>query len=146
MIIKQLSVFLENKKGRLNAAAKVLADHGINIRALSLADTSEFGVLRMIVDKPEEGKNLLRQSGVFVNVTNVLAVAIEDRPGGALSVLDLLEKGDINMEYMYACDARVGQMTDKAVMVVQVSDLARAEKILQENGYSNVDPFDIYPA
>ena len=136
MIIKQLSVFLENKKGRLFAAADVLAKNGINIRALSLADTSEFGILRLIVDKPEEGKAVLSETGVVVRVTNVLGVSMNDVPGGTLGALRLLADANINVEYMYAC---VGQNTGKAIMVMQVSDLENAEAVLRQGGFETVD-------
>ena len=136
MIIKQLSVFLENKQGRLFAAADVLAQNNINIRALSLADTSEFGILRLIVDRPEEGKAVLSQTGVVVRVTDVLGVSMDDVPGGTLGALHLLADAGINVEYMYAC---VGQKTGKAFMVMQVSDLENAEAVLRRGGFETVD-------
>ena len=136
MIIKQLSVFLENKKGRLFAAADVLAKNNVNIRALSLADTSEFGILRLIVDQPEQGKTVLANSGVVVRVTNVLGVLMDDVPGGTLGALHLLADACINVEYMYAC---VGQNTGKAIMVMQVDQLAKAEDVLRKGGFSTVD-------
>lgn len=136
MIIQQLSVFLENKKGRLFAAADVLAKNGINIRALSLADTSEFGILRLIVDRPEEGKRVLSEHGVVVRVSNVLGVLMDDVPGGTLGALHLLANEDINVEYMYAC---VGQNTGKAIMVMQVNKLDAAEETLRRGGFSTVD-------
>ena len=83
MIIKQLSVFLENKRGRLAAVMRTLADHGIDVSALSLADTTDFGVLRLIVNRPEEGKRALQESGVTVKITDMVAVVMEDAPGGA---------------------------------------------------------------
>ena len=136
MIIKQLSVFLENKKGRLFAAADTLAQNGINIRALSWADTSEFGILRLIVDQPEQGKAVLAESGVVVRVTDVLGVLMDDVPGGTLGALHLLADAGINVEYMYAC---VGQKTGKAIMVMQVSDLENAEAVLRRGGFETVD-------
>ena len=136
MIIKQLSVFLENKKGRLFAAADTLAQNGINIRALSLADTSEFGILRLIVDQPEQGKAVLAESGVVVRVTDVLGVLMDDVPGGTLGALRLLADACINVEYMYAC---VGQNSGKAIMIMQVDQLAKAEDVLRKGGFSTVD-------
>ena len=136
MIIKQLSVFLENKEGRLFAAADVLAKNNINIRALSLADTSEFGILRLIVDRPEEGKAVLAETGVVVRVTNVLGILMDDVPGGTLGALHLMADAGINVEYMYAC---VGQKTGKAIMVMQVSDLEKAEAVLRNGGFATVD-------
>ena len=136
MIIKQLSVFLENKKGRLFAVADVLAKNNVNIRALSLADTSEFGILRLIVDQPEKGKRVLSEHGVVVRVSNVLGVLMDDVPGGTLDALHLLANEDINVEYMYAC---VGQNTGKAIMVMQVNKLDAAEDALRRGGFSTVD-------
>lgn len=136
MIIQQLSVFLENKKGRICAAADVLAQHNINIRALSLADTSEFGILRLIVDRPEAGKQALNEAGIVVRVTKVLALAMEDAPGGMLGVLRLLAESGISVEYMYAC---VGKTTGKAFMIIQAEELDAAEAILQRNGFTKAD-------
>lgn len=141
MIIKQLSVFLENKTGRLYAAAETLSNNGINIRALSLADTSEFGILRLIVDKPEEGKKYLSEEGITVNVTDVVAVTIPDAPGGTLSALKVLKDNDIGVEYLYAC---VGKSHGKAAMVMQVTDIEKADKVLNDSGYGNFDKSDFY--
>ena len=140
MITKQLSVFLENKKGRICAAADVLARNNVNIRALSLADTSEFGILRLIVDKPEEGKRVLNDEGIVVRVTNVLALTMEDVPGGALSVLRVLAQSGISVEYMYAY---VGKTTGKAFMIIQAEELEMAEEILRRNGFAQADISEI---
>ena len=136
MIIKQLSVFLENKKGRICAAADVLAKNNINIRALSLADTSEFGILRLIVDKPEEGKRVLNEEGIVVRVTDVLSLTMDDTPGGTLGVLRILAESGISVEYMYAC---VGKATGKAFMIIQAEELEAAEKILQRHGFAQAE-------
>jgi hypothetical protein len=140
MITKQLSVFLENKKGRICAAADELARHNINIRALSLADTSEFGILRLIVDKPEEGKAVLNDAGIVVRVTNVLALTMDDTPGGTLGVLRVLAESGISVEYMYAY---VGKTTGKAFMIIQADELESAEEILRRNGFSEADMSEI---
>ena len=136
MIIKQLSVFLENKKGRMCAAADLLAQNNINIRALSLADTAEFGILRLIVDKPEEGKKILNDAGIVVRVTDVLSLTMADIPGGTLSVLRLLAESEIGVEYMYAFAAKE---TGKAIMIIQAEDLSAAEEILRLNGVQQAD-------
>ena len=136
MIIKQLSVFLENKKGRICAAADLLAQNHINIRALSLADTSEFGILRLIVDKPEEGKKILTEAGIVVRVTDVLSLTMEDTPGGTLGVLRLLSESGISVEYMYAF---AGKNDGEAVMIIQAEDLEAAEGILQRGGFRQAD-------
>ncbi len=141
MIIRQLSVFLENKKGRLCAATDVLAKQGINISALTLADTAEFGILRLIVDQPERAREVLNETGVVVRLTDVLAIAMDDAPGGAVGILHLLSEAGLNVEYMYAC---VGRVSGKALMVVRVDDLSRAETLLHQNGYGDINPAEIY--
>lgn len=140
MIVKQLSVFLENKNGRLCAAADILAQNGINLRALSLADTSDFGILRLIVDQPEEGKRVLMDAGIFVSVTDVLAIAIEDRPGGMTDVLHLLSENGISVEYMYVC---IGHSAKKALMILQVDHLAEADRLTRERGLGEIRFFDL---
>jgi len=140
MITKQLSVFLENKQGRVCAVADELAKNHINIRALSLADTSEFGILRLIVDRPEEGKRVLGDAGVIVRVTDVLALTMEDTPGVALGVLRVLAENSISVEYMYAY---VGKTTGKAFMIIQADDLGAAEEVLRRNGYAEADVGEI---
>lgn len=132
MIIKQLSVFLENKQGRMCAVADLLAQNHINIRALSLADTSEFGILRLIVDKPEEGKKILNEAGIIVRVTQVLALTMEDTPGGTLGVLRLLAERGIGVEYMYAF---AGKNDGEAFMIIQTEEPEAAESILQRAGF-----------
>ena len=132
MIIKQLSVFLENKQGRMCAVADLLAQNHINIRALSLADTSEFGILRLIVDKPEEGKKILNEAGIIVRVTQVLALTMEDTPGGTLGVLRLLAERGIGVEYMYAF---AGKNDGEAFMIIQTEEPEAAESILQRGGF-----------
>ena len=132
MIIKQLSVFLENKQGRMCAVADLLAQNHINIRALSLADTSEFGILRLIVDKPEEGKKILNEAGIIVRVTQVLALTMEDTPGGTLGVLRLLAERGIGVEYMYAF---AGKNDGEAFMIIQTEEPEAAESVLQRGGF-----------
>jgi hypothetical protein len=136
MIIKQLSVFLENKQGRMCAAADLLAQNNINIRALSLADTSEFGILRLIVDKPEEGKKILSEAGIVVRVTDVLSLTMEDAPGGMLGVLRLLTENGIGVEYMYAF---AGKNDGEAFMIIQTENPEAAENILQSGGFRQAD-------
>lgn len=141
MLVKQLSVFLENKKGKLHDVIDILAKNGVDISALSLADTSDFGILRLIVDRPEAAQKSLMDSGITVSITDVVAVAMNDVPGGALGILSILANNDINIDYMYAC---VGKVTGKALMVLRVEDNELTERILFNNGYSNVKPADIY--
>ena len=136
MIIKQLSVFLENKQGRICAVADLLAQNNVNIRALSLADTSEFGILRLIVDKPEESKRILNEAGIVVRVTNVLSLTMDDTPGGTLGVLRLLAESGIGVEYMYAF---AGKNDGEAFMIIQADELEAAEGILQRGGFRQAD-------
>ena len=141
MIIRQLSVFLENKPGRLCAAIDELAKAGVNISALSLADAAEYGILRLIVDQPDLAKEVLTASGVVVKAHRVIALAMRDEPGGAGGILRLLADAGVNIEYMYAC---VGRISGKALMVVRTDDAEKAEKVLEDNGLDEVSPADIY--
>ena len=141
MIIKQLSVFLENKQGRLCAAVDVLAQNDINISALSLADTTDFGILRLLVDQPEKAQSVLTDSGVVVRITNVIAIAMDDQPGGAVEVLHCLSEASINVEYIYAC---VGRVSGKALMVIRAEDVDIAEQVLHAHGYNDINPADVY--
>lgn len=141
MIVRQLSVFLENKPGRLCAATDALAKEGVNISALTLADTAEFGILRMIVDQPDLARDVLTASGVVVRISKVLAVAMDDAPGGAGGILKLLSEAGLNVEYMYAC---VGRLTGKAIMVIRTDDIDLATDILHRNGYGDINPAEVY--
>lgn len=141
MIVRQLSVFLENKPGRLCAATDVLAREGINLSALTLADTSEFGILRLLVDQPDRAKEILTESGVTVRLTDVLAVAMDDAPGGAVGILHLLSEAGLNIEYMYAC---VGRASGKAIMVIRTDDIESAANILHRGGYGDINPAEVY--
>lgn len=141
MTLKQLSVFVENKKGRLASITRKIADNDIDIRVLSLADTKDFGILRLIVSDAEKAKNILNESGVIVKITDVLAVVMTDCPGGAADVLSLMSDNDIEVEYMYAC---AGKITGQALMILRTSDHAKAEKLLSEKGYDKTKAGDIY--
>ena len=141
MLVKQISVFLENKPGRLSEAAEVLAKNGIDISALSLADTDEYVVLRMIVSDPDKAKNALGESGVICKVTDALVVAIDDRPGGFSESLRILTDNGIEVKYMYAC---VSREQGKAIMVLSVADPAKADELIRNTESSNVDPTLIY--
>ena len=141
MNIKQISVFLENKKGRLLAVTKCLYENNINIRALSLADTSDFGILRMIVDQPELAYKALKSNGFTVRDTDVIAIEIPDNPGGLNQALQILEKGDINLEYVYAfVDAKKGS----AVNVIRVDKMDESMEILKKGGIKIISAEDFY--
>lgn len=131
MRAEQISVFLENKAGRLAEVTGVLAQAEVNIRALALADTSDFGVLRLIVDDNLKAEQALKSGGFTVGKTDVVAVEVEDRPGGLHSILDLLHQAGVNVEYMYAF---VRQSGDNAVMIFRFDDIDGAVSLLQNNG------------
>ena len=141
MTVRQLSVFLENKPGRLCAATDILAKEGINLSALTLADTSEFGILRLLVDQPDRAREVLMEAGIVVRISEVLAIAMEDAPGGAVGILHLLSEAGLNIEYMYAC---VGKESGKALMIVRTDDIELAEDILHRGGYGDINPADVY--
>jgi hypothetical protein len=131
--INQLSVFLENKPGRISEPCKLLAKAGINIVTLSLADTQQFGILRLILPEWRKARSVLEEAGCVVNVTEVVATEVEDRPGGLAEVLEIIEKAGINIEYMYAFTFR---RQDKAVLVFRFDDPEGALKALQSKGVS----------
>ena len=141
MIIKQLSVFVENRQGRLAEVMEILSGNGIDISALSLADTADYGVLRMIVSDPEKGREALLSSGVTVRITDVVAAVMDDVPGGAASVIRMLADDGIAIEYMYAC---IGRVNGKALMILRVEDTEKTEEILDRNGLSDMNPEDVY--
>ena len=130
MSVEQISVFLENKAGRLAEVARVLKDQGINIRALSLADTSDFGVLRLLVDNNHDAIDALKAVGMTVRATKVLAVRVEDRPGGLLEILNIMDNAGINIEYMYAYANPKG---GSAVMIFRFDPMEKAMEILLKN-------------
>lgn len=129
MKLRQISVFLENRTGRLAQVARVLGEAEVNIRAMSVADTSDFGIMRLLVDKTDTAVAALREAGFTVNGTEVVAVEIADRPGGLSTLLALLQGAGINVEYMYAFLER---WQDNAIMVFRFEDPDKAVQILQE--------------
>ena len=141
MQAEQISVFLENKAGRLCEVTGVLAEAQVNIRALALADTSDFGVLRLIVDNTEKAKEALKKAGFTVGKTNVLAVEVPDRPGGLHHILDRLQAAGINVEYMYAF---VNVKGENAVMIFRFDETERAIEILQKEGFSILKSEQVY--
>ena len=140
MIIKQLSVFLENKQGRMCAAADLLAQNNINIRALSLADTADFGILRLIVNDNQSAIKILEEHGYLIKAIDVIGVKIGDEPGELSSALAVLDKKDVNVEYLYAFMTR----TEKhAYVVLRVEDNALAEDALVNAGFKLVSSGDV---
>ncbi|MDF2942433.1 MAG: hypothetical protein K0S01_1291 [Herbinix sp.] len=131
MVIKQLSVFIENRKGSLKRVTEALKDRNINIASFSLADTSEYGMLRMIVSNPEEGRKVLKEEGFSAMLTDVIAVKIAQKPGTLYEVLKCLFEAGISVEYMYTL-ATVGKDTS---IIMKLSDLEAALKLLMTCGY-----------
>ncbi|MBU0481292.1 MAG: amino acid-binding protein [Proteobacteria bacterium] len=109
MQVQQVAVFLENKSGRLAEISHCLAEGGVNIRALSLADTADFGILRLVADNTDKARTILKENGFTVGVTEVVAVAAEDRPGGLDKILQVVSKASLNVEYMYAFTQKSGE-------------------------------------
>lgn len=142
-MIEQLSVFLENKAGRLATMTRVLGDAGFNMRALVVADTSDFGVARVIVDRPNDARRVLEESGFGVSVTEMLAVEVPDRPGGLAEVLECLGAADVNVEYAYAVVPPGGS---SAVGVLRVENLDLAVRALDRAGMPVVEAGALYQA
>ena len=140
MIIKQISIFVENKPGRLAEITEIIAKNDINIRALSVADTTHFGILRIIVDDPEMVQRVLKEAGLTVSITSVITAAINDRPGGLAEVLKLFAAHDIQIEYMYAF---ISRDNGKAFVIIRVDNGQKAAEALHANGFDILCPEDI---
>lgn len=140
MKITQISVFLENKKGRLYDAIRILGQKGIDIKTLTIAENENFGILRMIVDRPEESLQVLHVHNFVASITDIVAVEVADHPGGLAQVLKVLDENKINIEYMYAF---VEKRADKAILVFRFDDLDKAIAVLTENGIRVVGKKDI---
>lgn len=136
MIIKQLSVFVENKQGRLAYITEILSKAGANIRALSIADTTDFGILRLIVNDPDNAAAALKAAGITVSVTNVIAVGIEDVPGAFARPMRILADAEIDVEYMYAFITR---KSERAYVILRVADNEAAAKVLADNDVELLD-------
>jgi len=131
MKLTQISVFLENKKGRLYDVCAALGAGKINLRALTVAESEDFGILRMVVDKPEEAARLLKKKGFVSSFTEIVAVEVGDKPGGLARVLKVINEKSLNVEYMYGFTKKC---TDKALMVFRFDDPDQAVKVLKKNG------------
>ncbi|KZX16602.1 ACT domain protein [Methanobrevibacter filiformis] len=141
MKIKQISIFLENKKGRLWKALDTLAKGKINIRALSIADTSDFGILRIIVQSPDKAIELLEKNNFIVKTKKIIGIELDDTPGGLSSVLKILNDNDINLEYIYAF---THEKSEKAILLLQVDNLDLLIKTLKENNIIIVPSKEVY--
>ncbi len=131
MKVEQISIFLENRPGSLEQVTGILQQAGINIRTLTLADTSDFGILRMIVNDVDAASRVLKESGFRISRTNVVAVEVPDRPGGLHGILQVVTKSGINVEYLYAFVERSGE---NAVMIFRFDAPEKAIEILRQNG------------
>ena len=140
-MVKQISVFLENKEGRLAEVTKALADRGINIRAMSIADTTDFGILRFIVNDPEQASQVLKAAEFTVTVREVLAVRIKDEPGSLAKAFDCLQKQKVVIEYMYAF---LGKCEGDALVILKVSDNGKALAALADSGVTVVGEEELY--
>ena len=141
MKVEQISIFLENKSGRLAEVATVLAEAGINIRALSLADTTDFGILRLIVNDTEKAKQVLKDKGFTVGKTEVIGVEVADKPGGLAEILNVMKNNSINVEYMYAF---VQKSAGNAVIIFRFDELEKAIQALQKAGIRIMKGEEIY--
>ena len=141
MKIKQLSIFLENRKGRMKNALDVLEKGGVNIRALSIADTSDFGILRLIVPDPVETKKLLEDNNFIVKIGEVIAVRMADHPGGLGVILGILDDNNINLEYLYAF---VEEKEEMAIVLLHPENIDAGIKALQNGGEEVISAEEIY--
>jgi hypothetical protein len=141
MKVEQISIFLENKSGRLAEVATVLAEAGINVRALSLADTTDFGILRLIVNDTEQAKQVLKDHGFTVGKTEVIGVEVADKPGGLAEILNVMKANSTNVEYMYAF---VQKSAGNAVIIFRFDELKKAIDALQKAGIRIMKGEEIY--
>lgn len=141
MAIKQISVFVENKPGRLSGITELLSENEIDIRAFSIADTKDFGILRLIVDKPEKACEILKSADCTVSLTSVVGIGINDRPGGLSAALKCLYASNISVEYMYAF---VAKSDESAYVILRVGNSDAASEALGEAGFKILDGKDVY--
>ena len=141
MSVKQISIFIENKKGSLAEVTEFIAKSNINLKALSIADTQDFGILRIITDNPDAARDILKNEGYTVTATSVLAVALSDSPGSMAAILGVLSKADISVEYTYAFMSNV---EGKAYMIFRVDNNDKASKALVDAGISVINQEDIF--
>ena len=141
MKVKQISIFLENQKGRLHEVLRILGEAKVNIRALAIADTNEFGILRLIVSEPDKAKKALKKAKYIVQENDVIAIGVDDKPGGLAFALDVIQKAGLNVEYLYAFVEKSGK---KAVVVLRTEKLEPAIKALKKEGISVLAPKEVY--
>jgi hypothetical protein len=140
MIIKQITVFLENKKGRLTEVTRILMENNINMSALSIADTADFGLLRMIVDDPNKAEKTLKNEGFAIHINEVVCMIVPDEPGGLYRALDILTKNDISVEYLYA----FSNDSKSASVVIRTDEIEKTIEVLQKNQIKLVKASQLY--
>ena len=141
MKIKQLSIFLQNRMGSLSKPLEVLSDANINIRAMCMADTSEFGILRLVVDNPEKGKEALEENNFLVKLTEIIGVEMNDAPGGLTSVLKVIKDNEIDLEYLYAFSH---DKAEKAILLLHADDIDKLISVLTDNDIPIVPSKEVY--
>lgn len=141
MIIKQVSIFVENKTGSMAEVLDILGNNNIDLNALSIADTTDFGILRLIVSDPYKAEKILKENGMVVKLTDVIAVGIEDKPGSLSKILDILKNNAIEIDYMYAF---IGKSNTGALVILKLSDPAKATELLKSNSIQVVYASEIY--
>lgn len=139
MVVQQLSVFLENRKGRLTELTKILAEHDINITAFSIADATDYGILRLVVGRPERAVRVLKENGFSVNVTDVACIVVPNIPGGLFKVLDILSNNNIDIDYMYAF-----AMDKSAMVVIRAASTVQLIDVLQQHKIELLKASKIY--
>ncbi len=141
MKIKQLSIFLQNRMGSLSKPLEVLSENGINIRAMCMADTSEFGILRLVVDDPLKGKEVLEENNFLVKITEIIGVEMNDTPGGLTDVLKVIKDNEIDLEYLYAF---THDKVDKAILLLHAEDIDKLIKVIEDNDIVIVPSAEVY--
>lgn len=139
MLIKQLSVFLEDRSGRLTELTRILAENDVNITALSVAETADYGIVRLVVGRPETAREVLEKAGFSIGLTDVVCVNMPDQPGSLYQILKILTKANINIDYMYAFSNR-----DVALAVIRAADIEQVINVLHSNSLTLLSQSDIY--
>lgn len=141
MKIKQLSIFLQNRMGSLSKPLEVLSENDINIRAMCMADTSEFGILRLVVDNPIKGKEVLEENNFLVKITEIIGVEMNDAPGGLTTVLNIIKENNIDLEYLYAF---THEKADKAILLLHTDDIDNLINVLTEKDITITPAEEVY--
>lgn len=138
MAIKQISVFVENISGRLAEVTRLMADNAVNLRAISVADTADFGILRIIVDDYQKAVDAFKNNGFTAKLTEVIGVEVPDRPGGLAEVMDLFDREKVNIEYLYSS---LEKNVDRAIVIFKVEDVEHGLKICEQNNLNTISQF-----